>query len=911
VTGRLTVRRGLAWPVTILAVAAAVRGLRFWADFVPSAHADEVRLAIPALQILGGTIPVHHLGVEYHGAAPAYPLAAWFALVGVSTGSLDAFSYLVGLAGAATGYWLACRLLPRPASTLAGLVIAVPPLLVARWSLSANLNYPLTFLLGHVILLGTHRLYRDAPLRGATALGVGLAAGVGWWTNPLIVVYCFPLAVLALRRGLVFAPRFWLVPLGVLLGGLPDWLYEVTHFPTTRFMLHEAGSFPTQSVGARAAELIGTLVSELLGAHPEGLRFAFPSLIQVLIVGIGGFAVVRAAARDRDELRWLAGAGGQPGSGLALLWAMVLGHVGLMLFTQRTLGATYCVPLYAALSIWTGEALAWLWFRWRWLGGGALAILVASHLWISWEASLGGPAATGPRWTRLEATARPLVDWLLARDIHYVQWAAESVDLASFDFTFLSANRVIASHLWHEAVVQHGWAVDAVERPLIVAGERELGALRASLTALGLGLRETRVGRFVVVEPTVAPGSFAPVAPDGWTVTASHGAHEAWHLLDRDVATSWSTGDRQRPGQWLAVDLGKEETVGRVDLLAIDWQEVPAAFRVEWSRDTLQWHEAVTATEYWGPLFLSEGRPFLRARRGRVQAIFSPVRCRFLRIVQLGESVHRWAARELFVYAPAEAGPPSAEPSPKELVDALERAGIRMVYTGPWLSARVLAGSRGALGALDSNINVNSYGRTRPEPTMLERFRLEEARGLLLGRDGDSAAIRAVLARRGVPAHETAIGPYQLLALARPKTPAPLSPHGWRASATLRTDEAGRMLDGDPRTRWSAGRAVDPSVHVTVDLGATQRIAGVRLQPGSREGGPSTFVIEGSTDGVTWRRLEPLAWAGPLYWTGYELLRNSRQEWAGTFPPTAVRYLRLRPAESAPRWEIEEVAVYE
>jgi len=30
-----------------------------------------------------------------------------------------------------------------------------------------------------------------------------------------------------------------------------------------------------------------------------------------------------------------------------------------------------------------------------------------------------------------------------------------------------------------------------------------------------------------------------------------------------------------------------------------------------------------------------------------------------------------------------------------------------------------------------------------------------------------------------------------------------------------------------------------------------------------------------------------------------------------SFPPTAVRYLRLRPAASAPRWDIEEVAVYE
>ena len=119
------------------------------------------------------------------------------------------------------------------------------------------------------------------------------------------------------------------------------------------------------------------------------------------------------------------------------------------------------------------------------------------------------------------------------------------------------------------------------------------------------------------------------------------------------------------------------------------------------------------------------------------------------------------------------------------------------------------------------------------------------------------------------------------------------------------------MLDGDFRTRWSAEREVDPSVHVTVDLGVARRIAGVRILPGSREGGPSKLTIEGSTDGVIWIRLEPLEWAGQLYWTGYELLRNSLREWAVTFPPTTVRYLRLRPAASAPRWDIEEIAVFE
>ena len=34
------------------------------------------------------------------------------------------------------------------------------------------------------------------------------------------------------------------------------------------------------------------------------------------------------------------------------------------------------------------------------------------------------------------------------------------------------------------------------------------------------------------------------------------------------------------PGQWLEVDLGATELVARVDLLAIDWQDLPAGFPI-------------------------------------------------------------------------------------------------------------------------------------------------------------------------------------------------------------------------------------------------------------------------------------------------------------------------------------------
>ncbi len=71
--------------------------------------------------------------------------------------------------------------------------------------------------------------------------------------------------------------------------------------------------------------------------------------------------------------------------------------------------------------------------------------------------------------------------------------------------------------------------------------------------------------------------------------------------------------------------------------------------------------------------------------------------------------------------------------------------------------------------------------------------------------------------------------------------------------------------------------------------------------------------MEGSLDGARWTALGPVAWAGPLYWTGWELLRDGRRGWDLGFPPALVRFLRLAPAAAWPldRWRLAEVEVFE
>jgi hypothetical protein len=453
----------------------------------------------------------------------------------------------------------------------------------------------------------------------------------------------------------------------------------------------------------------------------------------------------------------------------------------------------------------------------------------------------------------------------------------------------------------------------AAAPPLVTARTEESGEWwPAALAAVGMEVRVSEVGPFLVVEARRPAAGFAPLPPAGWAVRASHNAGAAHHLLDRDVATAWETDAPQSPGQWIEVDLGAETAVARVDLLAIDWQAVPAGLAVELSRDGRAFHTAVSVPRYWGPVFVAGPHPFLRVRRGRVQASFPAAPARFVRVVQTGSAPgHEWAARELFVYGPA---PPPPAPPPADLAAALRRESVEWAYADPWVAAALRAGSAERIRTQDSNLFVNGHGRDRPPPGRLDRFRPLPGRGLVVAPDADAAGIRAALAGQGgAVLREAAVGPYRLLVLG-PAAPAPrrIARTGWSVRAGDETAAAWRAIDGDPATVWASAGPADPAAGLTLDLRAVHAVRRVRVRPGPGDGGLGDLALEGSTDGVRFAPLGPLAWAGPAWWSGWELLRLRAHAWEVALPPTAVRFLRLRPAgPAAGPWVVGEIECFE
>ena len=149
----------------------------------------------------------------------------------------------------------------------------------------------------------------------------------------------------------------------------------------------------------------------------------------------------------------------------------------------------------------------------------------------------------------------------------------------------------------------------------------------------------------------------------------------------------------------------------------------------------------------------------------------------------------------------------------------------------------------------------------------------------------------------------------------RPLPGRPLGHAGWRATATVSQDTAGRAIDGDPDTDWNSWGDLDASVQrawyypspvldrwksfvaagpasITIDLGATVPVIAVRLRLGGSE--PlllPDLVLEGSSDGTTWTPL-PLA-----PYPGIRALVDQAADMpmASVLPdPRSLRALRIR-----------------
>ena len=187
-------RPRIRWYLGILLWATAFRWLVMLRCYLLP-DSDQVMVGLMARHVLLGELPVFYWGQPYDGTLETYLTAAVFRLFGQSYAALHVAPLAFSLLFLGATMWLAECLYDARTAVVSGLVLAVGPALLLRYSVEPGYNY----------------LQAMAFATMALALLVPLGARGGWWRLPA-AAFCLGLALWAQPLGVVYLPAM-LVPL--------------------------------------------------------------------------------------------------------------------------------------------------------------------------------------------------------------------------------------------------------------------------------------------------------------------------------------------------------------------------------------------------------------------------------------------------------------------------------------------------------------------------------------------------------------------------------------------------------------------------------------------------------------------------------------------------------------------------
>lgn len=354
--------------IVALLLALAFKAALYSAGAVPF-NSDEAIVGLMASHIIEGQAPVFFYGQAYMGSLDAWLIAGFFRAFGpavVWIRVVQAILYALFLVSA----WLLARTF-FPRRRLARWVVllgALPPVLVTTYTSATLGGYGEILLLGNLCLILGYRVLSESGRKKEWVL-LGLAAGLGFWTLGLIVVYVLPVAVIGLLR--LRPSRAWLSGItlaaaGFLLGSAPWWLYNWSHNGAALMALTGGTPLPS-SLGARLAGLFALGLPALLGLRfPWSPQFLpYPLLFLGLVLHLAVFLHLFERFRHRSSAL---------GLGTRLLLVMVAGFAVIFAASQFGIDSTgrYLLPLYLPLLLASAYLLE---AGWRWRRPAAYAAL--------------------------------------------------------------------------------------------------------------------------------------------------------------------------------------------------------------------------------------------------------------------------------------------------------------------------------------------------------------------------------------------------------------------------------------------------------------------------------------------------------------------------------------------------------
>jgi hypothetical protein len=343
------------WPLILAALAAAYKLAWLAMGAVPF-NGDEAIVALMARHILRGERPTFFYGQAYLGATDAWLTAISFSIFGESVLAIRIVQIVLFVAVLLTSYLIAKRVgLTEWGARVAVLWLALPSTMLTLYTTATLGGYGETLVLGNVAILLTDNVVRDTNGVKRNWLALGLVAGFGLYTFPLILIYLASIGLWLLIR-----KRTW-IGYGLFIFSVVTAceLWSCTLIQSRRGELPilggagVAGTIP----GATYFETLGVRVLNffLFGASAWwGLRYPWSGAFVLPVFGVAVLAIyvgaLAYATRRAKHPEWNAV---KSKDATPILWGMI--GVLLITFLITPFGGDpsgrYFLPLYLPLSI--------------------------------------------------------------------------------------------------------------------------------------------------------------------------------------------------------------------------------------------------------------------------------------------------------------------------------------------------------------------------------------------------------------------------------------------------------------------------------------------------------------------------------------------------------------------------------
>jgi hypothetical protein len=691
----------------------------------------------------GGAWPVFFYGQAYMGSLEPLISALLCRLFGIS-----GFMVCLGTAVAAIATLPIIYLWARDAGgksgALAALALcAVGPYFYFMFQFAPRGGYMMMSVFGLACMWLSAKtafeLQNNIQVRWTRYFLIGLFAGLGWWTTPLIIS-----ALLASVVILAFGLRkkiFSVMPLyglaGFMLGSLPFWIWNIGHQWQSFAMFSASG-------GISLNEGLNYLIlryNRLIGLQDwmPLLRkvFMWGYLIFVglgLLVGIKDIRYKKLSLRGSSTLT----------AGLFILFS-VLFFVRSSFATMNT--ARYLVPIIPALAILIGSMASYLNKK---MGAVVAAIPVIFLLSSYWPAfpDLHGQSSAAPI---RSVQARKLQTYLTEHNIRAVY-----SHFMDHSLNFNMNEKIIVTTLRGD---RYGPYAEQAELSDNIGFLRYYGHINNFIRNTGGTVINSNVGGYGVTYQCEPPkGGLVEVnLNEKCKITDHTGRNCSKELLDRNVNTVWSGTREHEKQEWVLINITNPVVLRRIRLLGNGAEHFPRNIKVEvreagkdeWT--TLHDNHSVTGY-FWSGL-----RPYWWGRRHRQEYTLKDMKVDAIRIVSTptGREPLLWQLKEIQFFAPAPDNNFDPVKSMPVLISKLKQYNISRLFADRWESNQVF-------DLLNGQVRVELSSRVFNDYKWSVNTDITGNHSAILTRDYDAVLTRRNLAVAGVVAAEDIIGGWVL-----------------------------------------------------------------------------------------------------------------------------------------------------